>query len=61
MVCLATAHPAKFCSVVEDAINILPEVPEALSGITQMESRCELMDVDKKIIQEFISKNALYL
>jgi threonine synthase len=61
MVCLATAHPAKFGSVVEDAINILPEVPEALSGITQMESRCELMDVDKKIIQEFISKNALYL
>lgn len=61
MVCLATAHPAKFGSVVEDAINIHPEVPEALSGITQMESRCELMDVDKKIIQEFISKNALYL
>ncbi|MCP4338283.1 MAG: threonine synthase [Desulfobulbaceae bacterium] len=59
MVCLATAHPAKFGKVVEDAIGIPPLTPDSLIGIIDKPSRCELMEADKKKIQEFVSKNAL--
>ena len=59
MVCLATAHPAKFGKVVEDSIGTPPQIPESLVGITDKPSRCEVMDADKKLIQEFVAKNAL--
>jgi threonine synthase len=59
MVCLATAHPAKFGTVVEDAIGIPPHTPDSLIGITDNPSRCELMEADMKTIQDFVSKNAL--
>lgn len=59
MICLATAHPAKFGNVVEEATGLPPQVPDTLAGITEMESRCELMDSDKKKVQEFISENAI--
>lgn len=60
MVCLATAHPAKFGAVVEEAIGTPPHIPESLVGITDKSSRCELMDADTKKIQEFVAKNALH-
>jgi threonine synthase len=60
MVCLATAHPAKFGTVVEEAIGTPPHIPESLVGITDKSSRCELMDADTKKIQEFVTKNALH-
>ena len=59
MVCLATAHPAKFDAVVEKAIGILPKVPACLTGITDKPTRCEIMDADMKQIQDFVAKNAL--
>jgi threonine synthase len=59
MVCLATAHPAKFCKVVEDAIGTPPHIPDSLIGITDKATRCELMEADMKEIQEFVSRNAL--
>jgi len=59
MVCLATAHPAKFSSVVEAAIGIAPSIPESLIGITDQPARCELMDADMKTIMEFVARNAL--
>jgi threonine synthase len=59
MVCLATAHPAKFGKVVEDAIGTPPLTPDSLIGIIDKPSRCELMDADMEQIQEFVSKNAL--
>ncbi len=60
MVCLATAHPAKFGTVVEEAIGTPPDLPDCLIGITDKPTRCELMDADMKKIQEFVSKNALH-
>lgn len=60
MVCLATAHPAKFGTVVEEAIGSPPNIPESLVGITDKSSRCELMDADTKKIMEFVAKNALH-
>lgn len=60
MICLATAHPAKFSTVVEDAIGILPGVPDCLVGITAKPARCELMDADMQQVKEFVAKNALF-
>jgi threonine synthase len=60
MVCLATAHPAKFGTVVEAAIGSPPPVPDSLIGIIDKPSRCQLMDADMKKVQEFVTKNALH-
>jgi threonine synthase len=59
MICLATAHPAKFGEVVERAIGKQPNIPEPLAGITIKPARCLLMDAEKNKIQEFIAVKAL--
>ncbi|MFT5698360.1 MAG: threonine synthase [Desulforhopalus sp.] len=59
IVCLATAHPAKFGDVVKKAINISPEVPEVLHGIEDKETKCELMAADKNAIQSFVAKHSI--
>ncbi len=58
MVCLATAHPAKFGEVVEHALGRLPDAPESLVGIMEKPSRCEIMDAEKNEIQAFIAKKS---
>jgi threonine synthase len=58
MVCLATAHPAKFGITVEQAIGKSPDVPASLVGILEKPARCELMDADKGKIQAFIAAKA---
>jgi len=40
VICLATAHPAKFKDAVVEATGQEPEVPAALVGITEKPSRC---------------------
>lgn len=59
IVCLATAHPAKFPDVVRKAINIDPEIPDSLVGIEDKETRCELMAADKNAIQAYVAKHSL--
>lgn len=58
MVCLATAHPAKFNQAVHDALGKEVEVPEPLRGIMEKESRCEIMDSDRNLIQDFLKAHA---
>jgi threonine synthase len=58
MVCLATAHPAKFSDAVHTAIGRDPESPESLSGLLEKESRCELMDADSNIIRDYLKAHA---
>ncbi len=58
MICLATAHPAKFGEVVQQAIGKQPDVPSALAGILEMPSRCQVMDADKTKIQEFVAEKS---
>ena len=58
MVCLATAHPAKFSAAVEQAIGQPAAVPPALAGILDAESRCSLMDADSNQIMDFVKKHA---
>jgi threonine synthase len=59
MICLATAHPAKFGDTVAAAIGKPPQVPESLAGILDKPSRCEIMDADKTQIRDYLAKNAL--
>jgi threonine synthase len=59
MVCLATAHPAKFGGAVEQAIGQPPELPEPLQGLTEKDSRCEVLDADVDQIRDFVGRHAL--
>ncbi len=59
MVCLATAHPAKFCEVVKEATGTLPPMTDALSEILKTKSRCKIMAAKDKDIREYILEHAL--
>lgn len=58
MICLATAHPAKFPDAVESAIDRQPDIPKELQGILEQESRCELMESDANLIQDYLKTHA---
>jgi len=59
MVCLSTAHPAKFGEAVEKATGEPVEMPTSLQKIMRRDSRCELMDSDVEQIKDFIRKHAI--
>jgi threonine synthase len=59
VVCLATAHPAKFGNAVLKAIGKTPDLPPGLQGLDEMESRCKVLDPDIEAVQDFIANNAL--
>jgi threonine synthase len=59
VICLATAHPAKFGQAVQNAIGKEPDLPPALARLSQLESRCEIMDADAALIREHLRSNAL--
>lgn len=60
MVCLATAHPAKFGAAVAQAIGNEPSLPPALTGLESRESRCTVLDADTTAIKEFVAHHALH-
>ncbi len=59
VVCLATAHPAKFGAAVTKAIGKPPELPPELKDLEGKESRCEVLDPDIKAVQDYITRHAL--
>ncbi len=59
MICLATAHPAKFGDVVEKATTKTVDLPETLKKIMTKDTRCELMDSDSGLIKEFVKQHAI--
>jgi threonine synthase len=59
MICLATAHPAKFSEVVSQAIGQPPPVPEVLVGITDRPARSVLMQAEQNRLKEYIAAHAL--
>jgi threonine synthase len=59
MVCLATAHPAKFSEVVNKATGTLPPMTDALSEILKTKSRCKIMAAKDKNIRAYIMEHAL--
>lgn len=58
VVCLATAHPAKFGQVVEEAIGRKLEMPPPLADLESRESRCEVVDADAEVVKEFVAGHA---
>jgi threonine synthase len=54
IVCVATAHPAKFPDAVEDAIGERPELPEALADLLTREERCTRLPNDLEAIEAHI-------
>ncbi len=59
VVCLATAHAAKFPDAVRQAIGRDPEIPISLAGIENRTRRCELIDAETHKIKDFLAANAL--
>lgn len=59
VICLATAHPAKFGAAVRQAIGHDPERPPSLIGIEDKESRCELVDAEAEVIKTYVKDHAL--
>lgn len=59
MICLATAHPAKFADTVRKATGVDPKVPDVLEGLFEKESRCQVMAADRDLIREYVQTNAI--
>jgi threonine synthase len=59
VICLATAHPAKFGAAVTSATGIEPARPASLVGIEKLPSRCEIKEADLVAIKRFIEEKAL--
>ncbi len=59
MICLATAHPAKFGAAIERAIGREPERPAVLQGLEERKSRKEIMVAEVEPVKEFLRQHAL--
>ncbi len=55
VVCLATAHPAKFGDAVQEATGRAVPLPESIQKLFGLETRCTEMPADKDKIRKFIS------
>ena len=54
VICLATAHPAKFKDAVVKATGSEPEIPAALQGILEKESQCLQAEADYREVESII-------
>jgi len=59
VICLATAHPAKFEAPVRQACNISPSRPASLEGIEDRQRRCEQIKAGTAEIKAYVSERAL--
>ena len=54
VICLATAHPAKFAEAVTQAIGLEAEPPPALRGLMERDTRCARLDASEAAIRAHI-------
>jgi threonine synthase len=59
VICLATAHPAKFSEAVSQAIGQDPERPASLHGLEEREKRSELIAAETGKIKDYLREHAL--
>ena len=59
LVCLATAHPAKFGDAVRKAIGRGPDMPPGLAVLDPKATRCEVMEADVQTVKTYLEKNAI--
>jgi threonine synthase len=55
LVCLATAHPAKFPDAVEQATGVRPALPPRLADLLQRDERCVVLPNDLAAVQAHIA------
>lgn len=58
LLCLATAHPAKFGDTVEQATGETPALPEAFADLERRERRVEVLEAKVEVIKNYISQKA---
>ncbi len=56
VVCLATAHPAKFPDAVQAAVGIRPALPDSLSDLFERDERVEHCDADLAAVQALVRR-----
>jgi threonine synthase len=56
MVCLATAHPAKFPDAVQQATGLRPELPERLADLFDRDERYDVLPADLVAIQRHVER-----
>ncbi len=56
MVCLATAHPAKFPDAVEQATGVRPPLPERLADLFDRDERYDVLPADLAAIQRHVER-----
>jgi len=54
IVCLATAHPAKFPDAVEQAIGTPPPVPPAIAALEKLPCRFDLIEADTAEVKAYV-------
>ncbi len=54
VVCLATAHPAKFGEAVQEATGEPSPVPPAIAALAGLSTRCVQMAADAELVRKFI-------
>jgi len=59
VICLATAHPAKFPEAVQQAVGCEPVRPSSLNGLEERPQRCTTLDASTAVIQAFVEQHAL--
>ncbi len=59
MICLSTAHPAKFGEAVRQAIGREPDLPPAVAGLEDKESRCQILDAEVEQVKAFVEEHGL--
>jgi threonine synthase len=57
VVCLATAHPAKFPDAVESATGIRPGLPKKMSDLFDREEKFVIKSNQIELIEDFVSQN----
>lgn len=57
MVCLSTAHPAKFPEVIEKAIGLRPALPKPIGAKLSHPERFDILDNDVEQVASYISAN----
>jgi threonine synthase len=55
IICLSTAHPAKFPDAVRKATGVEPEIPERLAAALEGEERFERLGNDLELVKAFVS------
>jgi threonine synthase len=59
LVCLATAHPAKFGDAVKKAIDLNPDLPNAFVGLASRKKKVVTISANKEQVKNYISANSI--